>query len=530
MSARTSAVAPAAPTWLPASVADIVRRQAALRPAASAITFGDTTTTYGELHERSSRAANALIAAGVRPGDRVAILAKNTPVFYELAFACSKANAVLCGVNWRLAPAEITAIIADAAPTVVLVADEQSPLLAAAARATPGIARMLSLERDYEGWIATAAAHDPDVPSAPDDPVFLLYTSGTTGVPKGVELTHRNMSYSARLALETWGFTSASVNLVAMPMFHIGGLGYGMSAVIAGGHTVMMRESDPALIIAAIEHHRVTHAFFVPAVIQTIVSFPGVEQADLSSLELLCYGASPIGDAVLRRAIAVLGCDFTQAYGMTETAGTIVVLPPSDHQPDDPARARLLRSCGKALPWIEIALFDPATRTQVPVGSIGEIWVRSPMVMRGYRNKPAETAATIVADGWLRTGDAAYCDEAGYLYLFDRFKDLIVSGAENIYPAEIENVLYDHPSIAEVAVIGVPHARWGESPKAIVVLRPGMSADSAEIIEFARTRVARYKCPTSIDFVDALPRNASGKVLKKVLRAPFWVGQERKIG
>lgn len=517
------------PTWMPATVADIVRRQAALRPDAPAITFGDLATSYRELDESSSRAANALIAAGVAPGDRVAILAKNAPVFYQLAFACSKANAVLCGINWRLALPEITAIVADAAPTVLIVAEEQAPLLSAEALATPGLTRVVSLERDYERWIAGAPAQDPRIVPAPDDPVFLLYTSGTTGVPKGAELTHRNMSYTARLARETWGFTPASVNLVGMPMFHIGGIGYGMSAVISGGHTVLMRESDPAAIIATIQRHRVTHAFFVPAVIQSIVSLPGVENADLASLELVCYGAAPIGDAVLRRAIQVLGCDFTQAYGMTETAGTVVTLPPSDHDPDDPARSRLLRSCGKALPWIEIALFDPTTRTKVPTGKIGEIWVRSPMNMRGYRNKPEETASTITADGWLRTGDAAYCDEAGYLFLFDRFKDMIVSGAENIYPAEIENVLYDHPAIAEVAVIGVPHERWGESPKAIVVLRPGMTRDARELIEFARTRLARYKCPSSVEFVDALPRNASGKVLKKVLRAPFWEGRERKI-
>ncbi len=518
-----------APVWMPATVADIVRRHATERPDAQALSFGDKTLTYRQLDERSSRAANALIALGVARGDRVAILSKNAPVFFELAFACSKANLVLCGLNWRLASAEIAAIVADAAPTVLIVADEQRSLLADESLRTPGLKKVMSLERDYERWIADAPPIDPHVATATDDVVLLLYTSGTTGVPKGAELTHRNMSYSARLSLETWGFTPRSVNLVAMPMFHIGGIGYGMSAVISGGHTVLMRESDPASIIAAIERHKVTHAFFVPAVIQTIVSFPGVEDADVASLELLSYGASPIGDAVLRRAIQVLKCNFTQAYGMTETAGTIVCLPPGDHDPDDKARAKLLRSCGKALAWNEIALFDPATGTKVPTGTVGEIWVRSPMNMRGYRNKPAETRSTITEEGWLRTGDAAYCDEAGYLFLFDRFKDMIVSGAENIYPAEIENVLYDHPAVAEVAVIGVPNERWGESPKAMVVLRPGMKADAVELIEYARTRLARYKCPTSVDFVDALPRNASGKVLKKVLRAPFWEGRERNI-
>ncbi len=320
---------------------------------------------------------------------------------------------------------------------------------------------MLPIDTDYETWVHAAPAHDPAVAAADDDVVLLLYTSGTTGVPKGVELTNANMAFAERLAFETWGFTDVSVNLVGMPMFHIGGIGYGMSAIVSGGHTVVLRDLDPASIIDAIERHRVTHAFLVPAVVQTVISHPGVDAADLTSLELLCYGASPIGESVLRRAIALLGCRFTQAYGMTETAGTIVALPPEDHAPDDPARSGLLRACGRALPWVELAVVDPATGSPVPTGSVGEIWVRTPMNMRGYRNKLQETVTTIVSGGWLRTGDAAYLDAEGFVFLYDRYKDMIVSGAENIYPAEIENVLYAHPAVAEAAVIGVPHERWG---------------------------------------------------------------------
>ncbi len=511
------------------TIAQVIRTQAVLRPGAPAVTFGDTTLSFADVDQRSSQAANAFIAAGVGKGDRVAVLSKNAPVFFELAFAASKAGAILAGLNWRLAPVEIEAIMADAEPTVVLVASEERALLSETALATPGLKLVVDLEREYEDWISGASADDPAVVSGPQDVALLLYTSGTTGVPKGAQLTNANLWFGERLARETWGFTENSVNLVGMPMFHIGGIGYGMSALIVGGHTVLLRVADPAVIISAIEKHRVTHAFFVPAVVQTIVSAPGVEDADLSSMQLLSYGASPIGDAVLRRAIAVVGCEFTQSYGMTETAGTIVSLPPADHQPDNPERSALLRSCGKALPWIELALFDPTTGERVPTGTVGEIWVRSKMNMIGYRNKPEETARTITPDGWLRTGDAAYANEDGYLFLFDRFKDMIVSGGENIYPAEVENALYDHPAIAEVAVIGVPHDRWGESPKAIVVLRPATTATPEELIEFARTRLARYKCPSSIDFVAALPRNASGKILKKELRAPFWVGLERAI-
>jgi acyl-CoA synthetase (AMP-forming)/AMP-acid ligase II len=342
------------------TLAQVIRKQSALRPGAPAVTFGESTLSFADIEQRSSRAANALITAGVRKGDRVAVLSKNAPMFFELAFACSKAGAVLAGLNWRLAPIELEAIMADAEPTVVLVADEERGLLTEMALAMPGIKRVVSLDTEYEDWIASVSAVDPAVACGPNDVVLLLYTSGTTGVPKGAQLTNANLWFGERLARETWGFTEVSVNLVGMPMFHIGGIGYGMSAVIVGGHTVLLRVADPAVIIAAIEAHRVTHAFFVPAVVQTIVSAPGVEAADLSSMQLLSYGASPIGDAVLRRAIAVVGCEFTQSYGMTETAGTIVSLPPVDHQPDDPARANLLRSCGKALPWIELALYGSA--------------------------------------------------------------------------------------------------------------------------------------------------------------------------
>ncbi len=511
-----------------------IRTLAAARPSAPALTFGTTTVSFDDLDRRSDAAATALRSVGVRPGDRVAVLSKNHPVFYELAFACSKVGAVLVGLNWRLAPAEITAIVADAAPAVMIVAEEQSELLTSEARSTGSINHIVSLEQDYETWLAQALPVDgdgagPEFDGSPDDVVLLLYTSGTTGVPKGVELTNRNVGHTKLLATEVWGFTGDKVNLVGMPMFHIGGIGYGMGAMLVGGHTVLIRDLEPRTIISAVTTHRVTHAFFVPAVIQTILLAPGVEEADFTSLEVLVYGAAPIGDAVLRRAIGVLGCSFMQNYGMTETAGSFVALRPEDHRLDDAAGAALLRSCGRAVPWVEVAIVDPTTRQPVEVGSVGEIWTRSPMNMRGYRGKPDETAATVTADGWLRTGDAAFADAEGYLFLFDRFKDMIVSGAENIYPAEIENVLYDHPSIAEVAVIGVPSERWGETPKAIVVVRPGHQLDAATVIEFARTRIARYKCPTSVDFIEVLPRNASGKVLKKDLRVAYWQGHDRKI-
>jgi acyl-CoA synthetase (AMP-forming)/AMP-acid ligase II len=282
------------------------------------------------------------------------------------------------------------------------------------------------------------------------------------------------------------------------------------------------------VIIAALATHRVTHAFFVPAVIQSIISAPEVGSADLSALQRVVYGASPMSDAVLLRSMAVLGCDFSHAYGMTETAGTVVTLPPSDHDPGGP-RSHLLRSCGKPFPWVELALVEPTSATPVPQGEVGEVWLRSPMVMPGYWGKPAETAEAIVDGGWLRSGDAAYQDAEGYLYLHDRYKDMIVSGAENVYPAEVENILGDHPRVAEVAVIGAPDERWGETVKAIVVPVGDATVTAEELIAHARERLAHYKCPTSVDFVEALPRSAAGKVLKRNLREPHWQHVDRRI-
>ena len=522
---------------LPETVADVIARQARERPRAPALTFVDaegstTSQTYGELRQRSERAANALLDAGVGRGDRVAILAHNAPVFFELGFAASRIGAALVGLNWRLAAPEIEAILDDADPALVIVDDELDHLVGSAT-----LARTMSAI-EWRSAVDGASTLDPIVEGrvpAPgrDDIVFILYTSGTTGVPKGAQLTNHNMAHSAWISGSVYGFTSASTNLVAMPLFHVGGMGYGLSAFFHGGHTVLRRDADPGDIVRDIAAHGVTHAFFVPAVIQAILAVDGVEDADLESLELLVYGAAPIGDAVLRRAMAVLGCQFLQAYGMTETAGTIVTLPADAHDPDGP-NAELLRSCGRPLPWVELRIVDPdsitaGSPTDAPIGEVGEIWTRSAQNTPGYRNKPEATADAVTEDGWLRTGDAAYATEEGYLFLFDRFKDMIVSGGENVYPAEVENVLYDHAGIAEVAVIGVPHEKWGETVKAIVVPMPGVTIDLDELVDLCRSRLAGFKCLTSVDLVEALPRNASGKILKTELRAPYWTGHDRRI-
>jgi long-chain acyl-CoA synthetase len=495
-------------------LADLIRAHAAERPDAPCLTYGEETLSFRALDERSSRAAAALRAGGVAAGDRVVIVARNSPAFYELAFACAKAGAVLVPVNWRLSAREVEEILADAAPRLVFAGAEQR------STTPPGHAvPCLVLEDDYTSWRDSAPAQDPRHRSRPDDTLALLYTSGTTGRAKGVMISHRNLLYTERMAREVWGFTAASVNLVAMPLFHIGGLGYGLMALTQGGHTVLMQQPVPGPTLAAIARHRVTHAFFVPTVIQMLVDEPGVDALPLKSLQRLVYGAAPITETLLRRAIDVFGCGFNHAYGMTETAGTVVTLQPGEHDPGGPNAGRL-RSCGRPVPWVELAIVDPARGTPVERGAVGEIWVRSPMVTRGYWQRPAETAAAITPDGWLKTGDAAVQDADGYVYIRDRFKDMIVSGGENVFPAEVENVLGRHPAVAEIAVVGAPHPRWGETVKAVVVARPGTAPTAAELVAFARERLAHYKCPTIVEFVAALPKSAAGKILKRELRGP----------
>jgi long-chain acyl-CoA synthetase len=266
----------------------------------------------------------------------------------------------------------------------------------------------------------------------------------------------------------------------------------------------------------------------VPAALQFMLMVPGVEDADFSSLEIMVYGASPISDEVLVKSLEVFQCKFWQAYGLTETTGTVVNLAPEDHDPTGPNRHRL-RSCGRPGPGVELRIVDTETGDDVPQGGVGEIWVRSPQVMQGYWNLPEATAEAVTDDGWFKTGDAAYLDEDGYVYIHDRVKDMIVSGGENVYPAEVENVLMGHPRVADCAVIGVPHDRWGETAKAIVVKHSGADITELEIIGYCQDRLAKFKCPTTVEWSDMLPRNPTGKILRRELRAPYWEGRDRQV-
>lgn len=515
------------------SLAGIIRDHARQRGARPMITQDGRTITWAEMDARSSRVAQGLLAAGLAEHDRVAFVDKNGPEYFEVLFGGGKANVVNVAVNWRLTPGEMAYIINDAEAKLLFVGPDFLGHLDAMEGSLKTVAKIIVIgahprHESYAAWVARHPAEDPARASAPGDVAMQLYTSGTTGLPKGAMLTNANLGTLLPYVGPWWQVDERSVNLVCMPLFHIGGSGWALVGMGVGCHSILFREFVPQEILAALERERVTNALFVPAMLQFLAQVPTAADRDYSALRSIVYGASPITNEVLLRSMKTFRCPFIQVYGLTETTGAITQLPAADHATEGPG-ARLLRSAGKPFPWVELRVVDPATGRECARGEVGEVWTRSVQNFKGYWGKPEETARTLGADGWLRTGDAGFLDEAGYLFLTDRVKDMIISGGENVYPAEVENVLFDHLAVADVAVIGVPDDRWGETVKAIVVRQPGVEARPEEIIAFARERLAHFKCPTSVDFAESLPRNPSGKLLKRELREAYWKGRERRI-
>jgi long-chain acyl-CoA synthetase len=372
---------------------------------------------------------------------------------------------------------------------------------------------------DYERRLAAEEPVDPRHPAAAGDPVLQMYTSGTTGLPKGVLTTHRNL-FAAADSSPLWAFDADTVSLTPLPMFHVGGIAWTFLGLCNGGTTILVTEFDAVAVLDLLEHERVTNAVMVPTILQMLCAVPGAAGRDFSALRSIAYGASPITTPVLKAALRTFRCALFGIYGLTETTGAAVQLDAADHDPDGP-REHLLRSAGRPYPWVELRIVDTVTGAACRAREVGEVWLRAPNVMAGYFKRPAETATALTADGWLRTGDGGYLDADGYLFLTDRIKDMIVSGGENVYPIEVEEALAQHPAVDQVAVIGVPHERWGETVKALVVLRVGAHATADELTAFARDRVAGYKLPRLIDFVSDLPRTASGKILNRELRERF---------
>ena len=518
------------------TIGDVIRHQASVRGDAVAFTFEGDEMTFAALDANSNRAANGLIALGVKRGDRIAYMGKNSHIYFEILAAVAKVGAVMAPVNWRLAPPEVSYIVNDCQARILFIGPEFTGLMRQIKPTLNHVELIFGAEGAdsdipaYAAWRDGFDATDANIACAQDDDAVQLYTSGTTGHPKGAIMTHGSIltkrTQAEEAALQDWQRSEpGETSLLAMPCFHVSGTGYGIGIMHSGTHAVVVREYDPSMALDFLEKYGISKIFMVPAAIQIMLNHPRVNSVDFSRLKYITYGASPIPLDLMKRSMDVFGCGFVQMYGMTETSGTIVALNPEDHDPNGNER---MRSVGKPLTGVEIKVIDEAGNS-VPPRTVGEIATRSRKNMKGYWNMAEATASTIDAEGWLRTGDAGYLDEDGYLYIHDRVKDMIISGGENVYPAEVENAIYGHPLVADVAVIGVPDEKWGEAVKACVVLKEGAQLSEAEVIAHARQNIAGYKCPKSVDFIPALPRNPSGKILRRELRAPYWVGKDRAI-
>jgi fatty-acyl-CoA synthase len=461
----------------------------------------------------------------VRHGDRVAYLGLNHPAFFETMFAAARLGAIFVPLNFRLTPPELSFIVNDAG-VHTLVADDQHRSLIEAVRDELPCRRYLSSEGASEGWetLATATASaavaagnrepTPAEPVDPDEVALIMYTSGTTGRPKGAMLTHANLWWNNVIALLLTDMLENDVSLVVAPLFHIGGLNVTtLQAWMKGAENVLHRSFDPARFIEDIARYDVTIAFAVPAMLLFVSQHPDFDDADLTTVRSFVCGGAPVPESLIKVYIG-RGIQINQGYGLTETAPCVSFLTP-EH-----ALAKL-GSAGRVPMFIELRLESDDGAVVEGAGARGEICVRGPNVMKGYWNRPEATAAAVDVEGWFHTGDVGYVDSDGFLFVADRIKDMVITGGENVYPAEVESVLYTHPDVADVAVIGLPDERWGESVTAVVVLKAGSSLTLEELRAFAGERLARYKLPSRLELVDVLPRNPAGKVLKFSLRDQF---------
>lgn len=507
-----------------------IEAQASAQGDKTALVYKDRVTGYRALSGLSNQVAQQLLSADIKPHARIAFMGANSDLYFQLLFGVQKVRGVLVGVNSRLAGPEVAYVLNDAKAEMVFVGKDFVPLIEDILADCPSVKQVIAMDGGHDEWPAFDAWRDggedvhPQLDYQSDDDFIQLYTSGTTGHPKGVQLTNANMGCALEQAGDWAGWDADDHVLLCMPLFHIAGVNTGLIGMCGGAKVTVLPEVDPAEILRLIEVEKVSVLFMVPAVILFVMQQPNIAEADVSSVKQVIYGASPIAEELLVQAAAKFKCDFVQVYGLTETTGCGTNLQPEDH---DPARNKL-RSCGKPNTGVEIRIVDE-DGADVPLGEVGEIIMRAESNMKGYWAKP-EATADAVRDGWFYSGDAGFLDEEGYVFIHDRVKDMIVSGGENVYPAEVENALFAHPQIADVAVIGVPDEKWGEAVKACVVPEAGATLSPEEIIAFARERIAGYKLPKSVDFVEALPRNPSGKILRRELRDPYWEGQDRRVG
>jgi len=507
---------------------------AAKSPDGVALDDQDGLVTYAELDSLVTEYAQALVGSGFQNGDRICWLGKNSGLYFALFAAASRAGMVIAPVGWRLAAPEVAYVLKDTqAPLLICEPEFAETAKKAAEESGTGLVLVAGTAdglQSLDTWRSETSAGDlPE--TDPADGVLQLYTSGTTGNPKGAVLSNRNL-FGLRPEVEgkpefSWiNLQPGNAIIAVMPCAHIAGSGIGPITFYNGGHMMVLPEFTPDGVLDCIDKG-VQQFFLVPTALQMLVNHPRAQETDFSNIQAVTYGAAPIPLELLRQCIKTMpNAMFCQQYGMTETTGTVCYLPPEDHDPEGNER---MRGIGIPLPTVEMKIVDE-NHKEVPPNTIGEIATRSGLNMLHYFNNEAKTKETVDDDGWLYTGDAAVMDEDGYFYIKDRVKDMIISGGENIYPAEVENAIFGHSQVNEVAVIGIPDEKWGEAVKAVVSPKPGVEeVDTDSVIAHAREQIAGFKVPKSVDVIAELPRNASGKILRRELRAPYWEGKDRGV-
>jgi acyl-CoA synthetase (AMP-forming)/AMP-acid ligase II len=513
---------------------ELIHRNQKLYPNETAYIFEGKRFTWLQANERINRLANTLLGLGVKREDHVAILSKNCNQYLETYFGCARSATICTAINYRLTPHELHYVIENSEAKIVIVSDEFLDALEEVRPRLKNAEHYIVIGQNpkgmlnFEELIAKASPKTPELEQHEDDVVLQMYTSGTTGLPKGAMLTHRNLITNAIGCSFGMKFQQGDCMLMVAPLYHMAAGMCTLATVFQGGPISLHRDFNPIAILDDMESGQITLVLLIPVMVNFLLQMPGVEQRDFSHIRGIVYGASPMPVEVLRKAIEVFKCDFVQGYGQTECSAVFCILGPDDHVLEGtPEQLKRLGSAGRQIFGSDVRVVDD-NGNDVKPGQIGEVIGRGHNVMKGYWKMPEATDEAI-RDGWLHTGDLATIDEAGYVYILDRVKDMIISGGENIYSREVEEVLFMHPAVGDAAVIGVPDKNWGESVKAFVVLREGEKATEEEIIDFTRKYLAGYKRPRSIEFMDSLPRNLSGKVLKKILREPFWQGQERAV-
>jgi long-chain acyl-CoA synthetase len=511
-----------------------LRRAAQIKPSGPSTVCASRRRTWNQTLDRVTRVAGALSALGVHRGDRVAILALNSDRYYELMYAIPWIGAVMVPINTRLAAPEIEYVLADSGAVALFIDGAMAHHLTDLEGRIPGVREVVWLDdiASPEGILhfedLTAYESADDVGAADDDLAGLFYTGGTTGRSKGVMLTHTNLVVNALNAVAGIGFNADTTYIHCGPMFHLadGASTFGVT-MVAGRHTFVAR-FEPVEVLANIQAEKVTHATLVPTMVNMAVNHPRCAEFNISSLKRVLYGASPMPEGVLRKALQKMpNVEFIHAYGMTEAAPIVTLLEPK-YTTLEGLRAGRHKSCGQVALSVEIKVVD-ADRREVPRGTAGELAIRGANIMKGYWNKPAETEA-VLEDGWYYSGDGAYMDQDGFVYIVDRLKDMIISGGENVYSAEVENAISLMPGVGEVAVIGVPDERWGERVHAIVVPRQGVALTEDEVMAHCHEQIAGYKCPKSVDFRNSpLPLSGAGKILKRELREPYWKGYTKAV-